>query len=254
MSVSAAALDLFTRMRLLLDAASPSGAAVRLAAWALPLAVLTGVLATSLTPGGAALAVGLFAVIATVAIAGLRQGYAHARLGLCNMVTLGRAALASSLVAPLAESEPIATDSAWLVVTIASIALLLDGLDGWLARRGGLASPFGARFDMEIDAALGLILALLVLASGKVGPWVLALGAMRYAYVAAGLALPWLNGALPQAFRRKAVCVLQIAALITLNAPPIDGLAATILAAAATLALGWSFAVDIIWLARRRRP
>jgi phosphatidylglycerophosphate synthase len=40
--------------------------------------------------------------------------------------------------------------------------LALDGLDGWLARRFGLASAYGARFDMEVDGFLILVLALLV--------------------------------------------------------------------------------------------
>jgi multidrug efflux pump subunit AcrA (membrane-fusion protein) len=39
---------------------------------------------------------------------------------------------------------------------------MLDGVDGWLARRHEIASRFGARFDMEVDALL--ILALSVLA------------------------------------------------------------------------------------------
>ncbi len=252
MSFATVARDRISQLRRVLDAPSPSGAAVRLLAWALPLAVLTASIAKALAPDGVLLATSLFAVMAAMAVAGLRNAYAHPRLGLCNMVTLSRAALTSSLVAPLAAPEPIADDAAWLVVAVATIALALDGVDGWLARRDRLASPFGARFDMEVDAALGLVLALLVLASGKLGPWVLALGSMRYLYVAAGLALPWLNGPLPEAYRRKAICVVQIAALIALNAPAISGMTATILAAAATLALGWSFAIDIMSLARRR--
>ncbi len=226
---------------------------MRLLAWALPLAVLTASIAKALAPDGVLIATSLFAVMAALAVAGLRNAYVHPRLGLCNMVTLSRAALTSSLVAPLAAPEPISEGTAWLIVAVATIALALDAADGWLARRDGLASPFGARFDMEVDAALGLVLAVLVFASGKLGPWVLALGSMRYVYVAAGFALPWLNGPLPEEYRRKAICVVQIAALIALNAPAVSGIPATVLAAAATLALGWSFAIDILWLARRRR-
>ncbi len=253
MSFATTARDRLSRVRRAFDAPSPSGAAARLSAWALPLAVLAAAIATRLAPSGLLLAISLFAVMAALAVAGLRQAYAHQRLGLCNMVTLGRAALAASLVAPLATTEPLSPEDEWLVVAVATVALALDGIDGWLARRNGLVSSFGARFDMEVDAALGLILALLVLASGKLGPWILALGAMRYAYVAAALALPWLNGSLPESYRRKAICVVQIAALIALNAPVVTGAPATLLAVAATLALGWSFAIDIVWLARRRR-
>jgi len=135
---------------------------------------------------------------------------------------------------------------------VALLALSLDGLDGWLARRSGLTSDFGARFDMEVDSVLALVLACHALANGKAGLWVLALGGMRYAYLAAGIGLPWLRKPLPQRFRRKTVCVLQIAVLIVLIAPGVTPPASTGLAVAATLLLTWSFAIDILWLARRR--
>ena len=72
----------------------------------------------------------------------------------------------------------------WLVATLTA---LLDAVDGALARRSGLASDFGARFDMETDAAFTLVLCALVLQAGQAGPWVLAAGLMRYAFVAAAL-------------------------------------------------------------------
>ena len=46
----------------------------------------------------------------------------------------------------------------------------LDGVDGWLARRRGMSSAFGARFDMEIDALLVQVLAILVWRYGKAAP------------------------------------------------------------------------------------
>ena len=52
-------------------------------------------------------------------------------------------------------------------------ATVLDGLDGWLARRAGMASAFGARFDVEVDALLIQALAILTWRYGKAGPWVL---------------------------------------------------------------------------------
>ena len=39
---------------------------------------------------------------------------------------------------------------------------------------------------MEVDAALILILSILVWLHGKAGPWVIACGLMRYTFVAAG--------------------------------------------------------------------
>ncbi|KEO60330.1 CDP-alcohol phosphatidyltransferase family protein [Thioclava indica] len=233
-----------------------SGAGARLVWLALPLGALSAALATRLAPGGAVVSVGLFALLAAVVAYLMRAHYPHARLGPANAVTLLRAALVCALVAPLAAEvfapAPIPSRARWLITAIATLALALDGLDGWLARRSGLSSRFGARFDMEVDAALGLILALLVVVSGTVGIWVLALGAMRYAYVLASFALPWLNAPLPERFRRKLVCVVQIVALVVLTLPGLGALTATFIAAAATLALTGSFTADIIWLARRR--
>ena len=89
-----------------------------------------------------------------------------------------------------------------------AVALSLDAVDGWLARRLGLASRFGARFDLEIDALLLLILALLVWQADRVGAWVLVIGLLRYAFVAAGLARgPGCATPLPPSRRRQTVCV-----------------------------------------------
>jgi phosphatidylglycerophosphate synthase len=196
----------------------------------------------------------LFFLCAAVAVKALGQGYPHEHLGACNAVTLLRAVMTGVLAAPLAAPGLLAADPgvAWAVFAVAAVALALDGVDGWLARRSGLASAYGARFDMEVDSLLALVLACLALANGKAGLWILALGGMRYAFVVAGWALPWLNGTLPEQRRRKTVCVVQIAVLVALVSPVLVAPAATMLALAATALLGWSFTVDILWLARRR--
>lgn len=178
----------------------------------------------------------------------------HRRLGLCNLVTLGRAAMVAVLAALLTRPDGLADDAglAWAAVAFALAGLALDGVDGWLARRSGLASAFGARFDMEVDAALAAVLCGLAILSGKAGLWLLPLGVLRYAWVAAGVALRWLNGPLPERFSRKAVCVVQIAALIALLAPVVTPPLSTLIAAGATGALVWSFAVDALWRWRKR--
>ena len=119
-------------------------------------------------------------------------------------------------------------------------------------RTNGTASEFGARFDMEVDALFGAVLALLLLSNGVVGLEVLLLGFMRYGFVAAGFVWPWLNGSLPESYRRKAVCVLQIAVLISLMLPLGSEIFMRGLAVMGAATLAWSFAVDTIWLARRR--
>ena len=53
------------------------------------------------------------------------------------------------------------------------MAAILDLADGWVARRTGTATAVGARFDMEVDALLILVLSALVWRYGVTGPWVL---------------------------------------------------------------------------------
>jgi phosphatidylglycerophosphate synthase len=197
-----------------------------------------------------ALAAALVVYVAGVLLAlrSMRRTYAFPGPGLCNLVTLSRLVLVSALVVPVLAPS----DWAWTVFAIAAVSLSLDGVDGWLARREGLVSTFGARFDMEVDSLLALVLALNAWASGTAGAFVLILGLPRYLFAAAGLVLPWLGGALPDRFSRKAVCVLQIAALIALQLPFVVPPASQALVAVTALALLWSFGRDILWLWRTR--
>lgn len=188
----------------------------------------------------------------------LIRHFPHGELGWCNVVTQARLAMVALLVTPLVAvaagtGEGPAIAGGWAAVAVALAALSLDGVDGWLARRQGLCSSFGARFDMEVDAGLALVLSLHALAAGAAGPAVLVLGLARYAFVAATGLWPWLGGALPERFSRKAVCVAQLSVLILLQVPGLPGPLAEGLTAVAALALAWSFGRDIAWL-RRARP
>ena len=186
-----------------------------------------------------------------VALAGLRHHHPFTRVGPANLVT-GTRALLVALLAAVA-LEPAVRPLGWWLVGTATLAASLDLADGWLARRTQLASAFGARFDMEVDALLILVLSVLVWRARLTGAWVLASGLMRYAFVAAALALPWMNRALPSNRRRQTICVVQIAALIAALAPIVAPSAALALAAASLALLTWSFAVDVLWLAGARR-
>ena len=70
----------------------------------------------------------------------------------------------------------------------------MASMAGW---RGGSAwtSAFGARFDMETDAATVFGLSLLVWLCDQAGPWVLAIGLMRYIFVARKLGVAGFGGA-----------------------------------------------------------
>lgn len=186
---------------------------------------------------------------------GLRIGaHPHARFGAANRVTLLRLAFASLLAALLGEAVPASplqpTPLAWAVVALAALTALLDAADGALARRSGLASRLGARFDMETDAAYTLVLCALVWQAGQAGAWVVAAGLMRYAFVAAAVLFPWLAGPLAPSRRRQTVCAVQIATLIVCLLPIVPSSLARLLAAASLLLLSMSFAVDVRALSR----
>ena len=142
---------------------------------------------------------------------------------------------------------------AWSVVAIAIVAVVLDGVDGWIARRTGSSSAFGERFDMETDAALILALAILAWRYGKAGPWILGAGLLRYLFVASGWLWPWMARPLAPTLRGRLICVVQIAALIIALAPIIVPPASTAVAALGLIALSYSFLVDTLRLARSRR-
>lgn len=194
----------------------------------------------------------LHAAVTLVAGWGLIRSYPHRALGLCNIVTQVRAAMIVALAGLVPVAGRLPDDLALAAVVLATVALLLDGVDGWAARRSGLSSRFGARFDMEIDSIFALILTLIVLQLDKVGPWAVLLGVARYLFVAAMWAWPWLNRPTPPRFAGKVVCVVQIAVLIALIAPFVTGGLAVVLALGAVAGVVWSFGVDILWLWRRR--
>ncbi|MSO62626.1 MAG: CDP-alcohol phosphatidyltransferase family protein [Acidobacteria bacterium] len=168
------------------------------------------------------------------------------KFGPANQITLVRAVLVAGLAIPV--GQPATPTVAWSVVIIATVAALLDGVDGWVARRTGTVSEFGTRFDMETDAALILVLAILVSQYGKAGPWVLLSGLLRYIFVAAGWLWPWMRAPLGSSLRAKIICVVQTVALIVAIAPTVTLPASFVVAAAALLALSYSFLVDTLRL------
>ncbi len=211
----------------------------------LPLAMLAKS-SLDLGPWYVAKALAVLCVGAALILQGLPEHHPFPSLGSANLATATRGAMVALLAALVGERVNIPVQ--YLVLAMGTAAAILDGLDGWLARRSNIASRFGARFDMETDALLILTLAVLTWRFGKAGVWVLLSGILRYAFVLAGLALPWLRAPLPHSFRRKTTAVLQTVALLVAMAPMVPHAVSAPIAGAALLALMLSFVADVIWL------
>lgn len=230
-------------------APSADALATALAALCALLAVAVGAeRALSLNDRYSLAAAALFALGAAAVVA-LAARQLPGGFGAANRVTLARVALTALVLALLGERAAPGVE--WYAVVLALLALVLDGVDGRLARRRGSASRFGARFDMETDAVLILALAALAWHFGKAGAWVLLAGLMRYAFVAAGRILPALADTLPPSKRRQTVCVVQIAALIACVSPLLTPPWSAAVALAALVVLAGSFAADVGWLLSR---
>jgi phosphatidylglycerophosphate synthase len=137
-----------------------------------------------------------------------------------------------------------------VLVAFATVALILDAVDGQVARRTGTASDLGARFDMEVDAFLILVLS--VYALHTLGAWVLAIGAMRYAFVAVGWALSWMRGPLPRRYWRKVVAATQGIVLAVVAADVLPVVVETTAVALALALLVEAFGRDVKWLWQHR--
>jgi phosphatidylglycerophosphate synthase len=185
------------------------------------------------------------------ALIGWRWPRPACALGAANRVTLLRGGLISLIAGTLVVPQAL-TEHANLVAVVALLALVLDGLDGWVARHTGSASAFGARFDMELDAFFILVLCLCLVTLGKVGAWVVAIGALRYVFVLAMRLWAWLDQPLPDSLRRKLICVWQVVSLLLCLSSWVDTGLANILLGMALLLLVVSFSVDVAWLFRHR--
>jgi phosphatidylglycerophosphate synthase len=164
-------------------------------------------------------------------------------LGVCFLAGLALQALAGGL----------ARHGVLTMIIMGTLCLTLDGVDGRVARARGEASAFGARFDVEIDAAMLVVLSVAVAALGIAGWWVLVIGAMRYGYIATSLVVPALRTPLPYRYSTKVIAVVQSVVLLAALAFRLTHgehwLSDTLLLAALG-ALCWSFGRSVIWQLR----
>lgn len=221
------------------------------------MAVLYAVFPETLSLAGLAVAIAAYISIGYLVLSGLSYHQPHRNFGIANSITLGRAAFGAIVFALAIDifgghrllSDPVIC---WVVTGAAALSLVLDGIDGWMARRTGLASAFGANFDMHTDAFFVLALSLLIAAKGTTGPWIIVSGLVFYAFLLAGAIWPVLMNPLPPRWRRKAVCVMQTALLIVVLAPATPFWAAQLAGLTGLALLLWSFGIDLVWLIANR--
>ena len=164
-----------------------------------------------------------------------------------DWVTLTRAVLVAGVAGLVADSfsRPVSITA---LVTLSIVALVLDAVDGQVARRTSTATPLGARLDGEVDAFLILLLSITV--SRDYGWWVLAVGAARYALLLAGWLIPWLAATLPTRHWRKVVAAVEGIVLTVAASGLLDHLVGMIAVGVALLLLAESFGRDVKWLYR----
>lgn len=158
----------------------------------------------------------------------------RARFGAANAVTALRALWTLTLTLP-----PSQLTHGWTVAIVSGV-LALDLLDGWLARRNGDASVFGAHFDMETDALLVLVVTLRLWLGEGFGAWVLFAGGLRYVYVLWLWVWPGTGREAPRSrFGRFAFAALMLGLCAGLGLPRTWG---TLGVCLGTSVVTWSFA------------
>lgn len=172
-----------------------------------------------------------------------------AGLSVGNALTVARGLLVALLAGFLLVPQP-AGALGRLPGALYAVSVVLDVLDGWLARRAGGATALGETLDVEFDA-LGLLVApLLAVRYGQLPLAYLAVGVARYAFVG-GLRLRRWRGLsvhpLPPSRARRVLAALQMvvvsSALLYVVRPPLS----TVVAAVAMAPFFAGFLRD--WLA-----
>jgi phosphatidylglycerophosphate synthase len=168
-----------------------------------------------------------------------------------DRVTLLRAVLTACCATLAAACLFAGSRPGILLILLGTTALLLDAVDGRVARSTGTASAAGSRLDTDTDGALVLVLS--CAAAATFGPWTLCSGLMYYAFLAGGWFRPSLKAPLPPSTARKVIGAFQPSALLFALTPGVPPALGTTAAVLALVLLVVSFGRDIVELERLRR-
>jgi phosphatidylglycerophosphate synthase len=172
------------------------------------------------------------------------------RMGPADLVTLLRAVLVGGIAALVADSF-VGLVPVGALTALAVVALVLDAVDGRVARYTGTVSAVGARFDMEVDSVLVLLLSVYV--ADSLGLWVLAIGSVHYVLVVARRGLPWLRGPVPPRYWCKVVAAVQGIVLVTAATGALPRVVVLLALAVVAALLAESFGREVWWLWRRHQ-
>ena len=212
--------------------------------WILPILLfeLVSVASIAAIPGGMP-AVMMALLVSSVAVLLIQAAAVRVDAdgpGPADLVTGMRLAIAIGVGTLAVVADP----SGLLLAALILLAVSTDAVDGWIARRTGTSSRFGARFDLETDTAL--LAAAALAAMVFTGPAVLVAPMLRPVWVLAERFLPWLERPLPPSWRRKTLCALPIVLLVMVAWPlGRTGWAAPV-AFLAVASLTISFVIDFV--------
>lgn len=160
-----------------------------------------------------------------------------------DRVTLVRAGLgvvvAALVAATLAGTLP---SRSWLLFLVLVPTLLLDAVDGAVARHTNTVTARGARWDMEVDSAVVLVTSIAVV---PIAPWALGIGLARYLFALGGWLRPAWRAPLPYSRSRRVIAALQAIALATALAPVTPTWLAQVVTVVALCLLIFSFGRDM---------
>ena len=137
-----------------------------------------------------------------------------------------------------------------ILILLALISLLLDGLDGFIARKYTQVTKFGELIDQEADNFLILIMSISLYLNKDVGFYIFLIPTYRYIFIFLMAKYDWLKRTLPESHVRKLACVLATIFLIIAQESHLT-INSTFLVNLALFIITFSFSRDIIWLYRK---
>ena len=105
-----------------------------------------------------------------------KEDWKKIQFGIPNCITLLRVLLVHAMLLVYDQDK-------LLLLGIAIPIAVLDGFDGYFARKLDQSTEMGASFDKECDAFYILALSFIIYQLEIAGPWVLTFGLIRYVYV-----------------------------------------------------------------------